>query len=135
MDVIVCVDDRMGLSFNGRRQSKDQVLRAWIADHLQGGMLCMNAYSAKQFSDFPQDRLMVREDFLENAGENDCCFAETSDLLPWEDRIRRLILCRWNRHYPSDRKLDLDLSHWTLKESQEFPGSSHERITVEVYEK
>ena len=39
--------------------------------------------------------------------------------------------------YPADQSFDLDLcgGNWKLSESDEFAGYSHERITMEVYQK
>jgi hypothetical protein len=52
-----------------------------------------------------------------------------------EAKIEKIIVFWWNRHYPSDRKFDLDLSKWNKVSEEEFAGYSHEKITKEVYEK
>ena len=51
---------------------------------------------------------------------------------PW---IEKIILFKWNRNYPGDFFFDIDVTsnHWILQESKDFPGSSHEKITMEVY--
>ena len=123
----------MGMLFNRRRQSQDRVLRDYLLTLCPDRPLLMNAYSGKQFSQAPQDRIAVREDFLEAAGPGDYCFVEDRDLKPLESRLETVILCRWNRAYPGDRKLDLELAAWKLLSATEFSGSSHEKITVEVY--
>jgi hypothetical protein len=79
--------------------------------------------------------MIVEEDYLEKAQETDYCFVEREDLLPYKDRILRLILCRWNRKYPMDQKLDLDLSEYKLRSSEDIPGKSHDKITIEVWDK
>ena len=135
MNVIVCVDDRLGMLFNKRRPSQDQVLRERLMRLCGGRPLFMNAYSAKQFASFPPEKFAVSEQVLSQAGEDDWCFAEDQHLLPWAAHIRQLVLCRWNRSYPGDFFLDLPLDGMHLVSAEEFPGSSHEKITLEVYEK
>ena len=133
MYVIVCADDNQGMLFNRRRQSQDRILREYLTDLARDHGFYMNAYSAKQFEN--TSMIQVSENFLEEAGKDDFCFVENQSLRDIADRIDGLILCRWNREYPADFYLDLDYSSWTLEHSEEFPGSSHEKITVEVYRK
>ena len=133
MNVIVCVDDRMGMLFNHRRQSRDQVLNDYLLSLRNHAVLRMNSYSAPLFAGAPN--VMIQEDFLNQAQQEDFCFVENTDLTPYEDRIRALIICRWNRSYPGDTCLTLDLKSYKLQYTDEFPGSSHEKITVEVYSK
>ena len=131
MTIIVCVDDDGGMLFNHRRQSQDALLRKRVLDLTAGKSLWMNAYSAGQFEPCPQ--LHIAEDFLQQAGAEDPCFVEDADLLPCVSRIRQLILYRWNRRYPSDRRFPLDLTGWTLLRSAYFAGHSHPVITEEIY--
>lgn len=132
---IVCLDDKNGMTFNGRRQSQDRYLRRRVADMVGDGTLWMNRYSAGQFADTPVPALSVREDFMAAAQEGEFCFVENVPLAPWADRIGTLFVFRWNRSYPADRFLDLLLDGWKLTGSEEFPGYSHERITLEVYQR
>lgn len=131
MYAIVCTDENQGMLFNHRRQSQDRILREYLCKLTAGHPFFMNSYSAKQFEDFSP--IQVSEDFLQKAGDDDFCFVEDQKLSPYASRIGALVLCRWNREYPADFHLDLDYSAWTLIYSEEFPGSSHEKITVEVY--
>ena len=133
MHVIVCVDDHMGMLFNHRRQSQDRILKEYLLKLTGRSRLFMNAQSGKLFEN--AENVQISEDFLAEAGKDDFCFTEDQPLLPWEDQIDALILCRWNRSYPGDFFLDLDVSLWHLQYAEEFPGSSHEKITVEVYQK
>lgn len=130
---IVVLDDSNGMLFNHRRQSQDKVLRARILELAEGKRLWMNAYSAKQFG--PEAFIHVSEDFLEQAGTGDLCFVENLPLRPYLNQIEQLILFRWNRRYPGDFFFDLDCNdgHWAKVSAGEFPGSSHKRITEEVY--
>lgn len=133
MKVIVCVDDTMGMMFNKRRQSKDAVLRQKILSELNGAKLWMNAYSKKQFEEDSEEAVCVDEDFLKKAGENDYCFVENVEISNWEEMICEIILYKWNRRYPSDKKFRISLDNWKLNSTEEFAGSSHEKITKEVY--
>lgn len=44
-----------------------------------------------------------------------------------------LVLYRWNRSYPGDVTFPWPLTGWKLVETADFPGTSHEKITEEVY--
>ena len=70
------------------------------------------------------------------AAEGDgLCLLELQDpkaALGWADR---LVLYRWGRHYPADRRLDLPPEGWRLEGQTEFPGRSHDMITKEIYVK
>lgn len=79
--------------------------------------------------------LIVEENYLENAGPFDYCFVEKEALKPYQDQIPKLILCRWNRKYPGDLKFDLDLSAYQMTSTEDIQGKSHDKITIEVWEK
>lgn len=135
MNVIVCVDDNMGMVFNRRRQSQDHILRERILTLTEDSVLWMNAYSKKQFTGVSAPQIRVNESFLELAGAGDFCFVENLPLFPYEDKIEALILYKWNRKYPADRRFDIPLAEhgWALGKCLDFPGSSHKKITEERY--
>ncbi len=137
MIAIVCVDDKGGMTFNGRRQSQDRILRARLMEQFAPHSLWMNQYSAGQFEPSYAHRLHVSEDFLEQAGRGTVCFVENCPLHPYQNKLEKIVLFRWNRVYPADTWLDLSLDEegWHLVNCQEFSGSSHKTITQEVYEK
>lgn len=130
MKLIVCVDDKNGMMFNKRRQSKDSVVRADIAAEVGTDTLWMNGYSAKQFQDTPNLKICVQEDFLEKAKGYAFAECDVTDAKP-----EQVILYKWNRLYPADVHFDLDLSSFRLERTEEFEGTSHEKITKEVYVK
>lgn len=134
MILIACVDDNLGMLFNNRRQSMDSVLRGRILTMCAGKKLWMNAYSRKQFNT-DAEGITVDENFMSKAGSDDYCFAENISVKPYEKEIQKIILYRWNRVYPADLYFDIDLKNWHLKESTDFAGSSHDKITEEVYVK
>ena len=133
MIVIACVDNNMGMMFNNRRQSQDRVLRDYLMDLMGNSILWMNEYSASQFITDYSDRINVDNNFLINIGNSECCFTENVDVIPYEHLIEKIILFKWNRDYPADFRFSIDLSKWTLAQTDDFAGSSHEKITMEVY--
>lgn len=136
MKLIVCVDDRMGVMFNKRRQSKDAKVREDILSMLEEGKkLLVSPYTAKQFLEEEQEKLYVSETFLSEATEEDICFIEDGDVSELEDKIEHIILYRWNRHYPSDKYFTLDLSNYDLVSSIDFVGNSHPEMLKEEYRK
>ena len=136
MKVILCLDDRGGMMFNHRRQSRDREVIGDILDMVGDGVLWMAPYSRMLFSE-SAPALRVEEDFLNLAEASDWCFVEDRALLPYEDRIEEMVFYRWNRRYPYDMKLDMEpLSHgFSLLDTVEFAGFSHEKITKEIYRK
>lgn len=134
MILIACVDDNLGMLFNNRRQSMDSVLRGRILTMCAGKKLWMNAYSCGQF-DENFEGITVDEDFMAKADSDDYCFAENISVKPYEKEMQKIILYRWNRVYPADLYFDIDLKNWHIKESNDFAGSSHDKITEEVYVK
>lgn len=133
MRIILTLDDRGGMMFNHRRQSRDRVLLEHLLQLTEGRKLYMSPYTAALFAgDLPR-RAVVVSDPPEAAGSGDDCFIEDAALAPHQDRISALFVYRWNRDYPADRWLDIDLSEWSRQVIDEFPGSSHDRITLEQY--
>lgn len=131
MTLIVCLDDKDGMRFNGRRQSSDCVLCRHIEQQVGSGRLFVTPYSAQLFS---PDKVTVSENPMDEAGADDSCFIEDLEITPYLERAEKILLYRWNRTYPSDVKFSPQaLAGWTRIEIEEFPGNSHERITMEVY--
>ncbi len=132
MKLIVCIDKSNGMMFNNRRQSQDSVLREKVLELVGEKKLLLNAYTAKQFEEWRQ--LEVREDFLTVATTEDFCFVEDQPIPV--DRVDEVYLFRWNRDYPADQTFDLDLKENFRKiKTEEFTGSSHKKITLEIYHK
>lgn len=136
MTIIICVDDRYGMTFNKRRQSQDKLLRARILRITKGKRLYMNAYSFKQFSEENAPQIVVDDSFLDNAQSNDYCFVENVDIVPYLARIDKIILYKWNRKYPNDFAFEVSvLDGWTMDKTADFAGFSHDNITEEIYVK
>ncbi len=147
MIIIACVDEKNGMMFHHRRQSRDSVVCRDILRECGGKKLYLSVYSAKLFEAVREDRevgisegmaeaeLRISEDILNQAGDEDACFIEDTDIAGFEGQIQKVILYKWNRRYPTDRYFPLDLSDgaWELLRTEEMKGSSHERITKEIY--
>ncbi len=151
---IVCVSDDLGMVFNNRRQSRDEELIKYLIKFTVGKAFRVGERSEaliEKFFDIYAEgvddqmgsndeqtglpQMIVSPNYLEKAGEGEYCFVEFEDLKPYEDKIEKLMVCRWNRAYPSDKKLDIDLSEYHLASSKDIKGKSHEKITIEVWEK
>ena len=133
MIVIACLDNRGGMAFGGRRQSRDHVLCKRIVSLVGNDILYMSEYSKKLFED--SDNIIADGDFLDKATSGDYCFIELESLSNYEEKIEKLIVYRWNRDYPYDIKFEINLSKWKMISQSEFKGSSHDNIIEEVYVK
>ena len=133
MRLIVCLDERDGMTFGGRRQSQDRVLRARVMELVRGQRLYMSEYSAKQFADC--EGVIADNDYRSRAGAGDACFLEDGAVSL--DGVTELVIYRWNRHYPSDRKFpyDPETCGFVKVGSADFAGSSHEKITEDIYKR
>ena len=129
MILAICVDKKMGMQFNHRRQSQDAALRRNLLES-SGGRLYLSLYTAGQFDE--NDPVIASDDYLNIAGRGDWVFAEDDDYLQFRDKIEKIILYHWNRDYPRDLCFRFP-GQWRLTESMDFPGTSHDTITREVY--
>lgn len=135
MIMLLCADKKNGMAFHQRRQSMDRSVRADILSVVDGKPIWMTSYSARQFIE-PEAVLQVSPAPLSEAGKGDFCFVEFPPLTPYLKQIQELILYRWDRIYPADQWLDLELStDFCLTSSFDFPGYSHKKITKEVYQR
>ncbi|MBO5908379.1 MAG: ribonuclease Z [Clostridia bacterium] len=136
MTVFVCIDDNGGLTFNGRRQSRDSALIKDVATHTDDGVLYINEFSELLFEDSEASVISVSSP-LDSAYPGGYAFVENLPLSQHKNKINRLVIYKWNRRYPSDKKLDISPAELKmhLVESYDFPGTSHDKITKEIYER
>ena len=129
MTLYICLDDRNGLQFNKRRQSRDSAVLEDIRSQLSGSLL-IDPFSEKLIREAQIPYVLPPE----NAADY---FAEDIPSQEVLDNTKELVIYRWNRHYPSDIRWEPDMASlgFSLKETIEFPGTSHEKITREVYER
>lgn len=129
MTLYICLDDRNGLQFNKRRQSRDAAVLEDIRSRLEGPLL-IHPFSEKLIRQAEIPYVLPPE----AAGD---LFLEE---VPSEEILaltKKLVIYRWNRHYPADVRWEPDFAAlgFVLKEAVDFPGTSHEKITREVYER
>lgn len=133
MNIILCIDDANGMMFNNRRQSRDKAVVEDIIAVLDGKTLFINKYSAPLFEGY-NVKLCIADDFCDKADCDDFCFVENIPLSSVKNDINSIIVYKWNRLYPADMQLDIELSKpWHIASTAEFKGNSHEKITKEVY--
>ena len=135
MIVIVCLDDNLGMMFNNRRLSHDAVVINKILDITKNRKLWMCRLSYSLFDKLNTTNINIDDNFLSEAGKDEFCFVENKRLIPYEKWIEKVIVFKWNRKYPSDFKIDIDLSSWRKVDKDDFAGNSHKNITMEVYTK
>lgn len=131
MTLSVCLDDRGGMLFNHRRQSRDIAVLQDLAQPVY-----IDAFSEKLFLSSEIPYRIAPEDLAQLPPQS-VFFLENRDpetLLSLADSV---VIYRWNRHYPADVrwKIDLESRGFTPAQQSEFPGKSHEIITKEVYTK
>ena len=135
MKIIVCCENNNGMLFNSRRVSQDSIVNERIAEMTKDSKLWMNNYSYMLFEKMNASNINLAENVLTEAADGEFCFIENQHLNPYKKWIEKMIVFRWNRDYPSDFQLDIDLSEWNLERCEEFKGNSHDKITMEVYGK
>jgi len=128
MVLIVCVDDKMGMAFNNRRQSRDEVVCKDILALSGGETIGMDARSMQLF-----ENLNGKIEIGPLTDDMAYYFLEFEKPQSMLEKANGLVLYRWNRHYPSDLKFDASLELFSKTETTEMAGKSHEKITREVY--
>ncbi len=131
MILLICIDNKMGLSLGGKRQSRDRALCERILALSEGTRLHMTPYSRTLFADNAD--IVVSKNPEREAGEGEYYFVEDGTI-PTAD-VERIHLFCWNRDYPATRYFTFpDPSMRPVKQS-DFVGSSHEKITEKIFEK
>lgn len=136
MTVFVCIDDKGGMLFNKRRQSRDSKVIEDVARTVGEGLLYISDFSEVLFAESDASVISV-PDPLDSAGDGSFVFVENLHLGEYVDKIDRLIIYKWNRKYPCDFELDVTPSTagFKKKSTREFKGTSHDKITREDYVK
>ena len=134
LTIAICTDDKWGMTFFGKRQSRDRVLIKELCDSTEG-KVCISEYSLPLFADH-KDKVKVGDDPVLIHEDGDVCFIEKPALLPDIESIDKLIVYGWCKVYPADGRLGfIPSEHFTVSECSEFSGSSHDVITKTVYVK
>ena len=88
----------------------------------------MSPYSAPLFKSV-KVQVDARDDFM-NAADG-FFFVERGDVD--QTAFDRVLLVRWNRRYPSDRRFSVDPRIFRKMENTDLVGAAHDRITLETY--
>ena len=115
------------MMFNHRRCSRDRAVIEDILSMYAPTKLCVSAYSASLF----EGACIICD--LSEAKEK-VLFLEDLPLLPALEQAQKIIVYRFDRTYPADVRLQIPQS-FSLTESLDFSGFSHDKITREVYVK
>ncbi len=136
MNICVCIDDTMGMSFNCRRQSRDKVLIDRLLSHAEYERILVSQYSLPLFEGKGEGRVTLTRDYSE-AGERDLCFFELEHITEYAERVDTILIYRWNRKYPADKKFPFSPADkgYVMRSSFDFAGNSHDKITEEVWQR
>ena len=132
MEIIICLDDNNGMLFNNRRQSRDSKVLCDIKNNLQ------NSLTIFPFSEKLVSSAEISYEIISgSASENTVLFVEDRGIKEFLPVTNKITVYFWNRVYPADLTLDIDLAKEGFRSVSvyEFAGSSHEKITKEVFEK
>ncbi len=135
MKLILCLDDRNGISFNHRRQSSDREVIKHIIKDNEDGILVIEPYSEKLFQEVSHNNIHIKTPDKAEFTEEISYFTERKVDEELLEKADFLELYFWNRKYPGDAFFAFDKEQWELIEEEDFPGFSHEKITKKTYKK
>ena len=133
MNIIVCLDDKFGMLFNKRRQSKDKKVIEDILNTIKEDIY-INTFSEDLFEEYLELPNIHVVDGISPNNES-YYFIEDINLKDYEEDINNIIIYKWNRVYPKDLTFEIDLSKYNLESEEEFVGNSHEKITKQIYKR
>ncbi len=131
MKLIFCVEKGKGTMFFGKRLSKDSALIQKLLEIVNGAPLWVSSYSASLFEG--AENIIIDDDYNTKAENADFCFVEDKGYD--KNFADEIILCHWNRKYPADKFFDIDLKKYQKFSSEDIAGSSHDKITIEIYKR
>ena len=142
--------------FNNRRQSRDKILIKHILEFIknENAKIYINNFSKELFLEYLdeyKEQIIVDDNFLEkafnekinnssNSNTNNSnnqnknyYFVENNSIKKYEDKINNLIIYDWDKAYPKDKYLDIDINKFKLYASKDIVGNSHEKIIEKIY--
>lgn len=124
------------MSFLKKRQSRDKNLIERLLSHTEYKKIYISEYSLPLFSEYSDARVNVTGDFPRDE-QDSVCFLELEGILEYDRDINILIIYKWNRRYPSDKKFPYapEDRGYTLISRYDFTGNSHDIITEEVWKR
>ena len=134
MHIILFLDQKDGMIFGNKRQTKDKILMKYIEDVSKGSCLFTNHFSTSLFDNIPS-HLIVDDNFLNIAKSEDFCIVENEDIEPYMNKIESIRIYRWDKVYPSTIKFNKDLlKNWKQSFCVElFLGGTHQVIYEEMW--
>lgn len=124
MTSLIALDDDNGKSFLGKRLSSDREIINKIVT-----MFPKTDTDERSSSHIREEQKMK---FRIRSGECPAFWSETGEIQKQSDT---LIVFRWNRRYAADEYYNPAEHGWELVSAEDFPGHSHEKITMETYRK
>lgn len=138
MKVIYVLDKNNGILFNHRRQSRDAALTENIVNKVnqENGTLYVSDYSKELFEGTAVSIQSLAEFNLSEAKENDFVFIENEDIQldDFKDNLDYYFY-KWPSVYPSDKNLELPLNDAEVVQKEQFNGTSHDEIYLEIWRK
>lgn len=127
MTYFTVVSNDYGVGIFGKRQSSDKNLLMDIINHAKNEKIYVSEYTYKIFLKNNLEQNITREK------KEKYIFLEIETLKDKEEEIEELIIYSWNRDYPSDKFLEINLEKYNLEKETEFKGNSHEKITKKIF--
>ena len=127
MTYAIAIDDLGGMTFMGKRLSRDRIMLARLAD-LDGELLVL-PYSMPLFAEGTVTQ--VSDPTVRREGA--VLFLETVDPAPYLRSGDRLVVYRFGRRYPSTLACSVPFDRLTVLRETPFVGSSHPEMTETVY--
>ncbi|MDD8048603.1 MAG: hypothetical protein PHH04_03260 [Thomasclavelia sp.] len=114
--------------FNQRRVSRDKKIIEDIIDSYEEDNIVADSRSKILFEDYDIEYQNLPTE------TNKYQFIEFDDLSSIKNKIEELIIYRFNRVYPKDMSLSIDVNkNYELEDEEEFVGNSHDKITKDTY--
>ena len=122
------------MRFFGKRQSADRAVIKRILSVSSGKTVYTEPYAAPLFRDCGAKTVQTGD--FSSLSRDAVCFIENVDPASLADRIDRFVIYRWNRKYPRDCVADFYPfdEGMRLVSMTDFAGSSHGRVTEEIWE-
>lgn len=118
------------MTFNNRRQSRDKNIIGDIHKTLGENYLCLlDSYSIPLFENSGVNTVL----YGDHTNDVKYFFAEKTGIKQFEPQLESITVYRWNKVYPADIYIDIDLSCYKKICSEDFSGNSHDKITKETY--
>lgn len=135
MIIILTLDDNNATQVMGRRQSSDRNLAQKIRDMAQNTPVYMKEKSLSFFKfDSIPNNVHIFDSYSEIPADG-ICFCEEVPPAEIMNAATELWVFRWNRKYISMTQDRVVLDGFSASSTEDFPGHSHHKITLEVYTK